>query len=226
MITQSILTNSKYTTPQRITENGIRYYESSAGKFPSITTVLGCRNRGWLEQWKANVGPDKSAAISRKASTIGSGLHLLCEHFLSNNTKELSRCLMKAMPETKVRFNNFKPFLDKITELFLSEAPLASAILKICGRVDAFVLFDGRPTVVDFKTANRPKSAEDIKGYFAQASFYAYSIAEQYNVPVPDILIAIAVDGLKEPQLFRSTAREHIDYLLESKRMYDLGLSD
>lgn len=208
----------------RVTLDGKRHYDSRYGIFPSITTVLSCRNTGWVERWKANVGEEKAAKVSKKAASIGTGLHELCEKHLLN--EDISKELMRSLPEIKIRFTNFKSFLDDISEVYLLEAPLASSYLKVAGTVDCFGVYKGKPYVIDFKTSSKVKQPEDIKGYFAQATFYAYAIAEMYNLAVPDILIAFSVNGVKEPLIYTSKPKDHLHYLIESINMYKRGEHD
>ena len=209
---------------RRVDDNGSRYYACPTGDYPSITTVLSCRGTSWLSDWIAAVGPDQAASVSKKACSIGTTLHALCEKYLLNESIKVD--LIRAMPEAKLRFKNFRSFLDDISEVFLLERPVYSTYLKVAGTVDCFAVYKGKPCVIDFKTANRPKTVDDIKGYFAQATFYAYAIAELYNVPVPSIVIAIAVNGVKEPLIFESKAHLHLDYLIETIRMHKNGESD
>ena len=206
-------------SPKRVDINGRRYYDCTAGVYPSITTVLGCRKSEWLDQWRANVGPEVADATSRKAAAIGTGLHSFAERYLLN--EDIASDLKRALPDIRARFNNFRSFLQDISEVFLLERGVYSTYLKVAGTVDCFAVYKGAPCVIDFKTANKPKTVEDIEGYFAQATFYAYAIAELYNVPVPDIVIAIAVSGVKEPQVFRSKPKRHLPYLIETIRMYN-----
>lgn len=213
---QSILPNN-YDI-KRVDENGRRHYDCGVGKYPSITTVLGCRKSEWLDQWKANVGPEVAEATSRKAAAIGTGLHSFSERYLLN--EDISRDLMRALPDIRARFNNFKTFLDGIDEVYLLERPVYSTYLKVAGTVDCYAKYKGKSYVIDFKTANKPKTFDDIQGYFAQATFYAYAIAELHKVPVPDIIIAIAVNNQKEPQIFFAKPKDHVDYLIETIRMY------
>ena len=206
-------------SPKRVDINGRRHYDCVMGVYPSITTVLGCRKSEWLDQWRANVGPEVADATSRKAAAIGTGLHSFAERYLLN--EDISSDLKRALPDIRARFNNFRSFLQDVSEVFLLERGVYSTYLKVAGTVDCFAVYKGIPCVIDFKTANKPKAVEDIEGYFAQATFYAYAIAELYNVPVPDIVIAIAVNGVKEPQVFRSKPKKHLPYLIETIRMYN-----
>ena len=208
--------------PVRVEENGKRFYASSVGKFPSITTVLSVVDNDWLEKWKESVGEEAAAAISRKATTIGTGLHSLCEHYLLNETSKVSKMRMSAMPEVKVRFDNFKSFLDKITDVYLLEAPVASSILGIAGTVDCVAVYEGTLYAIDFKTSNKQKHRSDIKSYFAQGSFYSYAIMEQYGLKSPPkVLIAIATNGIKEPSIFIEEPKDHIAYVIEAKAKFN-----
>lgn len=203
---------------KRIDSNDGRKYDCTVGIYPSITTVLGSRDNEWLAEWKSRVGEDVAATTSKRAAFIGTAIHALCESYLLNEDTKLS--VRKSLPEIAFRFNNFKLFLDDITEVFLLERPVYSTILGIAGTVDCFAMYNGERYVIDFKTSSRLKSKDDIKDYFAQGSFYAYAIAEMYNIEIPKVLIAIAVNGVKEPQIFIERAKDHVQYLLESRAIY------
>lgn len=221
MFDYSPIDNSALYTPVRIEENGKRFYSSDIGKFPSVTTVLSVMDGDWVEEWKARVGEDRANAVSNKAKSVGTSVHLMCEHYLKNEVTVLKRLRLKSMPEAKLRFDNFKVFLDDISTVFLSEAAVASSVFEIGGTVDCFAVYRGKLSVIDFKTASRPKVKEDILSYFAQGAFYSAAIKEQYGLnKYPRVVIAIAVNGLKEPQVFESEAVIHFPYLVEAIKKY------
>lgn len=223
--TLSILPQT-YSTHRIDTDVG-RLYDCGVGKYPSITTVLGCRNTEWLAEWVERVGEDVAASRSKKAASIGTSVHLLSEMYLLNTPEStMRRELTRVNPEAALRFKNFKPFLDEIEEVYFLERPVFSTSLQVAGTVDCFAKFRGRSCVIDFKTSSWLKKPEDIPGYFAQASFYAIAISELYDVPIPDIVIAIACEKQKEPIIYESKVRDHVGYLVETIRMYRNGERD
>lgn len=201
-------------TPTKRVYNCNNEYE-----FPSITTVLSVMSGDWVKEWRERVGDEFADKVSRKATSIGTGVHELCEDYLQN--KPINKKLFKVIPEVRTRFNNFKQFLDTIEKVHLLERPVYSTILGIAGTVDCVATINGEIYVVDFKTSNRIKEKEQIHDYFAQATFYAYACMELYSLRrVPRICIAIAVDGIKEPQVFFENPRNWVGYLKEALEKY------
>jgi len=69
------------------------------------------------------------------------------------------------------------------------------------------VLYDGKPTIVDFKQSNRPKKDEYVEDYKYQLGAYYLAHKEHYG-PIEQGLISICVRDLtyqqwllKEPEL-------------------------
>lgn len=206
---------------ERIDTPSGRLYNINNGEyeFPSITTVLSAMDDGWLKEWIEKVGEEFAKARTKKAATIGTGMHDLCEDYLQNKPTKMK--LMKSLPEIRARFNNYKTFLDTIETVHLLERPVYSTPLGIAGTVDCVATINGKIHVIDHKTSFKLKDKEQINGYFLQASFYAFSVAELYQLDyVPDICISIAVDGIKEPQVFFEKPRNYINKLLEVKKKY------
>jgi hypothetical protein len=56
-------------------------------------------------------------------------------------------------------------------------------------------------SVIDFKTSKRIKTRDDIHDYFMQCSAYAVAFEEMTKIPVPQIVIIIAVDE-SDPLIF------------------------
>ena len=87
--------------------DGKRYYTTPEGKsYPSVTTVTGLMNRGWLKKWRKAVGEEKANKISGKAMARGSRYHKLQEDFLNNKLTE--ERLKEIMPLDLMMFNQTK----------------------------------------------------------------------------------------------------------------------
>lgn len=206
---------------ERIDNPEGRVYNINSGEheYPSITTVLSTMDGDWLQEWIDQVGEEYAKARSKKALTIGTALHEFCEDYLLNSLDK--KKLIKALPEVRVRFNNFKSFLNTIESVHLLERPLYSTILGVAGTVDCMATIDSKLTIVDFKTSFKEKEHDQIQSYFSQAAFYSCAVAELYQLrSLPRICIAIAVDGIKEPQVFFEDPKDHIPHLLEAIKNY------
>tara|TARA_R110000868_G_scaffold75743_6_gene218391 strand:- start:32 stop:703 length:672 start_codon:yes stop_codon:yes gene_type:complete len=199
----------------QLNENGTRYYVTPSGnKYPSITTVLSEYNRKAIFEWRQRVGSEEANKISGKASTRGTKLHKNCEDYINNKDP-----VFKTPFET-ILFNSIKPTLHRINNVYAQELRMFSDHLRIAGTVDCVGEFDGKLSVIDFKTANRRKDPSYIENYFMQCSAYAIMFEEIFEIPVSQIVVAIAVED-DEPQVFVEKRNTHVKRLLHYRDLYE-----
>ena len=183
--------------------DGKRYYKTPDGCiYPSVTTVTSSTKKEYIEAWKARVGEEHAAKVSRRAASRGTDLHTMCEQYTLNNP------LYKRgmMPNIIEMFNSIKPLIDdNVGTIYANEIALFSHELKTAGRTDMFCQFQGINTIVDFKTSSRVKKEEDIEDYFIQATTYAMMLEEMYQdrtkLVIPQLAIIMAVAEHGEPGL-------------------------
>ena len=84
----------------------------------------------------------------------------------------------------------------------------------MAGSVDCIAEYEGVLSVIDFKTASKPKKEEYIENYFLQTTAYALMYEELIGTPINQIVILIAVDG-QEPQVFKKNPADYINRLVE-----------
>jgi len=202
---------------QTETINGGRYYVTPTGvKYPSITTVLSILSKKAIMEWRKRVGEEEANKISTQAARRGTNVHQMCEDYL-NNKPYINH---KTMPVDKEMFATLKPFLDKhINNIHTQEATLYSDYLGVAGRVDCIAEFDGRLSVIDFKTSRKLKKKEWISNYFQQASAYCVMYEERTGIPIDQIVILIAVDG-EEPQVFVEKRDNYIKECMKTIALY------
>jgi len=189
-------------------DTGKRVYHVSGDVFlPSITTVLSILSRDGIAKWRQNVGEEEANRISRHASGRGTSVHLMCEKYLQNDTHD-------GMPDAKSMFNTIKPLLNSINKIQYQEQGLYSTKLGVAGSVDCIAEYEGVLSVIDFKTASKPKKEEFIENYFLQTTAYALMYEELIGTPINQIVILIAVDG-QEPQVFKKNPADYINRLVE-----------
>ena len=82
--------------------------------------------------------------------------------------------------------------------------------------------FDGTLSIIDYKTSNKTKKKEWCESYFAQGAFYGVAYEELTNIPVPQVVIIMAVDN-EAPQLFVEKRDDWIDKIWEAKKLYQLN---
>jgi hypothetical protein len=180
------------------TEEG-RVYKTPEGiGLPSITTVLSILSRDSIEAWKKKVGVEEANKISHRAATRGTAVHEIIEKYLDN--KEDYRD--GYTPDIIESFIALKPILDgKLGRIFAQEAPLYSNHLGVAGRVDCVAEFDGKLSIIDFKTSRKPKRKNYIQNYFMQEAAYSIMWEERTRMPITQLVTIIAVDQ-HEPQVF------------------------
>jgi len=176
-----------------------RVYKTPEGiNLPSITTVLSILSRDSIAAWKKRVGEEEANRISRRATTRGTAVHEIIEKYIDN----VEDYREGYMPDVIESFLTLKPILDNsIGKVYAQEAPLYSNHLGVAGRVDCVAEFDGKLSIIDFKTAMKPKKVEWIKNYFMQESAYAIMWEERTGMPITQLVTVISVDD-HDPQVF------------------------
>lgn len=193
-----------------------KYFTESGAAYPSVTTVLSVLSRDAIREWRKRVGAEEANKISRQASTRGTKIHTLCEDILNN--KEVDTSKMSLLD--REMFDKFRPLLDRIDNIHGQEVALFSDHLRLAGRVDCIAEFDGKLSIIDFKTAKKPKRKEWIENYFAQAAGYAIMYEERTGIPINRSAILIAVEG-DEPQVFVETRDNYVDVLLKARDIWE-----
>jgi len=197
---------------ERVEIDGKRYYKTTDGIFPSVTSVLGSKlDKSGLEQWKKRVGEEEANKVSIQATNRGREVHDLCEKYLLNDPNYRAG----AMPVNLFTFNTIKPYLDsRIGKIFGIELYLWSKSLNSAGACDLFAEWDGIPSIIDFKTSKRAKRPDMIESYFLQTTAYSIMAQELTGIETPQIVVLIAVDD-SETQVFAESRRRYIPRLAE-----------
>lgn len=198
-------------------EDGTRAYQTPEGRlYPSVTTVLAEHTKKGIQEWRARVGEVEANKVSRQAATWGTRFHTITEKYLQNNLTGGDLSLWDYE-----MFKVANPVLDRIDNIRAQEVALWSHHLRLAGRVDCVAEFDGKLSVIDFKTSRREKDAEHIQHYFMQAAAYAIMFEEQTKIPVNRLTILIAVsDGFM--QVFESRRDKHVEGLLYYRDLYEV----
>lgn len=183
---------------------------------PSVTTVLGHFKEKSLESWKTRVGEETARKISTQAADRGTRFHELVEKYLKNE----SNLYRDIFPDVKELFISSRPLLDRIDQICYIEAQLWSETLGVAGRVDAIGEFDGKLSIIDFKTSSKPKRDEWIESYFEQETCYALLYEERVGIAIDQIVTIIAVPG-RPAQLFIKSKEPFVATLKEKLFFYN-----
>jgi len=191
------------------TVNGSRRYCVNGKLLPSITTVTSYQNRQSIAEWRERVGVEVANRISQFASTNGTKFHKLVEDYLNNIDVEYDS--EKYEIALKL-FSQFQPLLDQVDNIHYQECALYSETLGIAGRVDCIAEYDGKLSVIDFKSSSKPKYESQIQNYFVQETGYAMMYEEMTGKKVEQIVTLISCHS-GETQVFVKNPADYVDTL-------------
>ena len=178
----------------RETIDGVRYYsvpdEDELLRLVSITSVTSHFNKEIFVDWRKRVGNEEADRITKAATTRGTDMHTLTEHYLKND-----QVLPEVPPISDFLFKISKGELNKIDNIHSLEGALYSKQLGIAGTVDCIAEYDGELSIIDFKTSKKPKPREWIEHYFVQAMAYGCMLYELKNISVKKLVIIMACEN-------------------------------
>jgi hypothetical protein len=170
-------------------KSGLRFYKTPNGYWlPSVTTVTGWSKREFFKQWRTKPG---NLAESRRCLTRGNELHQIIEDYI-NNKEDIFN---SKQPHNIELFNQLKPELHRIDNIYAQEVPLWSENVGLAGRVDCVAEFDGELSIIDFKGSTKTKKEEWIENYFRQATAYAIMFQEKTGIAIKNIVIMVACEN-------------------------------
>jgi CRISPR/Cas system-associated exonuclease Cas4 (RecB family) len=184
-------------------ETGERRYQAPSGLwYPSVTTILKPLSEPFLVAWRKRVGEDVAEQIGHQARVRGTAIHNVLERYLMNENDVLNsfdNMMLKAL----------KPLLAPIDNIRCIEGSLYSDYMRCAGRTDCIADYDGKVSIIDFKTSKRIKDEGMIGAYFMQTAAYAVMFEERTGIPVNQTVIIMYVDG-EYPLIFKSTRDKYI----------------
>ena len=196
---------------------GKRVYEVGDQRYPSISTICSFRNRKSIAEWRARVGAEEANKISKRATTAGTTVHSMIEDYL-NNELELEKYDGKHL--AKILFTQAKPMLARINNIHFQEAPLYSHEFAIAGRVDCIAEFDGKLSIIDFKTSSKEKKEEWIEGDLVQETGYAKMYEERSGIKVEQIVTLITCQT-GDTQVFIKNPDDYVPLLRDYIQEYN-----
>lgn len=188
--------------------NGKRHYLAPDGNtYPGVTTVLSntqtADTRRALGKWRARVGEEEAKEISRKAAERGTAMHSAIEATLLNEPVDVADI---AVPY----FLSIQSVLPRVTDVQLIEGcvwhPNGYA-----GSVDCVGYYNGELSIIDWKTADKPKRVNWIDDYFLQCAAYCAAVNRMYDIRIGRIVVAIAIPA-QQAQVFTVNGQALLDY--------------
>jgi genome maintenance exonuclease 1 len=207
---------------------GRRYYNTPTGnKHKSVTTVISNnpeKQKG-LARWRERVGKEKAQQISSRAATRGNRYHKLVENYLNN---EHDPDLYSSVPLVWIMFNSSRKILDNINNIYLQEAGLYSDFLGIAGRVDCIAEYNGKLSIIDFKTSAEEKKEEYLYDYYVQEIAYACMLQELYDLKVEQLVTIVACENGDTQVSIQPPKKEYFiklqEYIREYEQIYERNI--
>jgi|TARA_R100000030_G_scaffold18409_4_gene12709 genome maintenance exonuclease 1 len=173
--------------------DGVRFYkipdEEELIKMVSITSVTSHFNKEIFIKWRKKVGNEEADRITKKATSRGTDMHTLTEHYLKNEE------LPKVQPISDFLFKISKTELNNINNIHALEGPLYSRQLGVAGTVDCIAEYNGELAIIDFKTSKKPKPRDWIEHYFVQCMAYGCMLYEMTGISIKKLVIIMACEN-------------------------------
>ena len=207
------------TKIKQININGVRHYDTPDGALISITSLMKNFTPEGILEWRKNVGAEVANEVMKAATDRGSKVHKIIESCLSNKPEN---DLVGNYGELPARlFNQIIPALDKINMIRALEKGLYSTQLGIAGTVDCVAEYEGKLSIIDFKTARR-KWDEMNETYLVQATFYSIAWEERTGEKVDQIAILTTTET-GELHIHKDDPSKYVNRLNQMIQEYKSG---
>jgi genome maintenance exonuclease 1 len=205
--------------------DGRRYYLTPTGnKYKSVTTVISNNpeKKAGIQRWRNRVGAEEANKISAYSTGRGNKYHKLVENFINN---EHDTELYKEDTLVWDMFNASLEVLNNINNVYFQEAALYSDVLGLAGRVDCIAEYNGKLSIIDFKTSKKYKKKEYLYDYYVQEVAYACMLLEQYNLKIEQLVTIVAVEsGMPQVEIV-PPKKEYLirleEYIKEYEQTYE-----
>ena len=202
------LDENKFPKSKGMNQNGFRFYNIDGKHYPSVTSILGIKKKEGLEQWRKNVGEEAAKWEMARAARRGKATHTLVEQYLKGEPQTIRDVLPVGM------FRLLKPYLDQINNIHCLERIMYSHKLTLAGQVDCIAEYNGKLSVIDFKTANKERIDSWNESYYLQCTAYAIMYEELFGTPIDQIVILQA----GEDGSCHSFVKQKKDYLSQLEK--------
>jgi len=187
------------------------YILSSGKRLTSVTTMINQtiseEKKLGLQNWKQKIGVSVADYIFSESAIIGIETHKLNQNYINMiESNEKYHLLSYA------HHGNFIPYLDKITNVYGVESKLFSEKLGLAGTADLIAEYDGKLSIIDYKTKRSSQAPEWMTDYFIQITAYSVMWQELTNQKIEQLVI-LASSEQNTIQEFIGLPTEYLDAL-------------
>ncbi len=195
------------------------YLTPDGEKLRSVTTMINKtrskEDKKKLSDWRKQQGDALADYIMISAGSIGTETHTLNENYIRMKKNYNNYSLL-----AQAHHKKFIPYLNKVNTIYGIEAKLYSMQMKLAGTTDLVAEYNGKLSIIDYKTKRSKQRREWITDYFLQTTAYAKMWRELtgQNIEQLVILISSEQDTFQE---FISTPILHLDELDKRIAMFE-----
>jgi len=186
------------------------YLTPTGKRLRSVTTMLNKtkseEDKKQLSDWKDKIGHQVANYIFETSGIVGTQTHTLNENYLNMNNQKYDYLLL-----SYAHHRNFIPYLNKISNIYGVEVKLYSDSMELAGTADGVVEYDGKLSIIDYKTKRSSQNESWMTDYFIQTAAYAKMWKEITGQTIENIVILVSSE--------KNTMQEFVS---EPQKYYDI----
>ena len=191
-----------------------RYTTPSGDIYSSVTTMLKKtqdeESQKGLIKWRENVGEEVAYYIMKNSALIGTQTHTLNEDYLNSMQLKNNFHLL-----AYAHHQNFIQYLNKIDNIHGTELQLFSDTMKLAGTADCIAEYDGKLSIIDYKTKKSYQRKEWMMDYFIQATTYTRMYHEMTGKKIDQIVILVSSEENTKQEFI--VKREDYEKILDKR---------
>ena len=191
-----------------------RYTTPSGDIYSSVTTMLKKtqdeESQKGLIKWRENVGEEVAYFIMKNSALIGTQTHTLNEDYLNSIQPKNNFHLL-----AYAHHQNFIQYLNKIDNIHGTELQLFSDTMKLAGTADCIAEYDGKLSIIDYKTKKSYQRKEWMMDYFIQATTYTRMYHEMTGKKIDQIVILVSSEENTKQEFI--VKREDYEKILDER---------
>lgn len=200
------------------------YLTPDGENLPSVTTILSAtKDMTALNEWRKRVGEQRANEITKEAAGVGTGMHNNLEKFVAGLQRQPGNnpIHVKANAMADIIISNG---LSKIDEIWALEQSLYFPGL-YSGTTDLVAVYQGKPSICDYKQSNKPKKEEWVEDYKMQLVAYILAHNEVYGTDIREGHVFMCTRG-DDPMKVGGETYQQFDLLPQDFNKYqDLWLN-
>lgn len=180
----------QYPNLRRVNIDKSRHYAGDDDQpVPSVTTVLSkTGDKSGLDAWRKRVGEAEAQRISTESANLGTKVHNSLEKYILGEDWQITGTNMISQMAAQMTDRMISEGFPQVGELWGTEVGLIAEGL-YAGTADGIGVYNGEPSIIDFKTARKIKKREWIEDYFMQGAAYALAHNEMFGTQIRQIAI-------------------------------------